>query len=80
MKQKKRKIVVGNDLNIEHEPEYSGSFIIINSVGYEKFTLNKSYANVYVNSLNYYADNLKDEVIIYNLLAPTSSEFNMPII
>ena len=76
--QEKEKIIVGNDLSIEHEPEYSGSFIIINSVGYEKFTLNKSYANVYVNSLNYYADNLKDEVKIYNLLAPTSSEFNMP--
>lgn len=72
------KTVIGNDLSIDHEPEFSGSFIIINSVGYEKFTLYKNYANVYVNSVNYYADNLNDDVKIYNLLAPTSSEFNMP--
>ena len=72
------KIVVGNNLSIEHEPEYSGNFVIINSVGYEKFTLNKSSANVYVNSINFYAENLNDNIKIYNLIAPTSSEFNMP--
>jgi len=69
---------VGNELSIEHSPEYSGSFIIINSVGYEKFTLNLSSANVYVDAVNYYSENLNDDIKIYNLIAPTSSEFNMP--
>lgn len=70
--------IIGNDLSIEHPPENSGTFVIINSVGYEKFTLDKEYANVYVESVNYYAENLSDDIKIYNLLIPTSSEFNIP--
>lgn len=70
--------IIGNDLSIEHSPENSGTFVIINSVGYEKFTLNKDYANVYIKSVNYYAENLSDDIKIYNLLIPTSSEFNIP--
>lgn len=69
---------VGNELSIEHLPENSGNFVIINSVGYEKFTLDISCANVYVNAVNYYAENLNDDITIYNLIAPTSSEFNIP--
>lgn len=55
-----------------------GSFVIINSVGYEKFKFNKYNANVYIESVNKYAENLIGDIKIYNLIAPTSSEFNMP--
>lgn len=69
---------IGNDLPIEHLPENEGSFVIINSVGYEKFIFNKYNANIYVESVNNYAENLIDGIRIYSLIAPTSSEFNMP--
>ncbi len=70
--------VIGNDLPIEHPPENEGSFVIINSVGYEKFIFSKYNANIYVESINNYAENLNDDIKIYSLIAPTSSEFNMP--
>nr|WP_312578110.1 DHHW family protein [Sedimentibacter sp.] len=70
--------VIGNDLPIEHPPENEGSFVIINSVGYEKFMFSKYNANIYVESINNYAENLNDGIKIYSLIAPTSSEFNMP--
>ncbi|NYB73995.1 hypothetical protein HZF24_07550 [Sedimentibacter hydroxybenzoicus DSM 7310] len=70
--------IIGNDLPIEHTPEHVGNFVIINSVGYEKFKFSKYNANVYIDSINKYAANLGSDVKIYNLIAPTSSEFNMP--
>lgn len=70
--------VIGNDLPIEHSPEHSGSFVIINSVGYEKFKFSEYNANVYIESVNKHAENIASDVKIYNLIAPTSSEFNMP--
>lgn len=70
--------IIGNDLPIEHSPENSGSFVIINSVGYEKFTFSKYNINVYIESVNNYAKNLTGNTKIYNLIVPTSSEFNMP--
>lgn len=75
---KNNKEKIGNDLAIEHSPETVGNFVIINSVGYEKFKFNKYNANVYIDSVNKYAENLNDEIKIYNLIVPTSSEFNMP--
>ncbi len=69
---------IGNDLPIEHSPEDYGNFVIINSTGYEKFKFNEYNANVYIESVNKYAENLADDVKIYNIIAPTSSEFNMP--
>lgn len=69
---------IGNDLAIEHSPEDAGNFVIINSVGYEKFKFNEYNANVYIESVNKYAENLIGDIKIYNLIAPTSSEFNMP--
>lgn len=70
--------IAENDLAIEHSPEHVGSFVIINSVGYEKFKFNKYNASVYIESVNKYAENLISDIKIYNLIAPTSSEFNMP--
>ncbi len=70
--------IIGNDLAIEHSPENVGSFVIINSVGYEKFKFSEYNANVYIDSVNKYAENLIGDIKIYNLIAPTSSEFNMP--
>jgi len=70
--------LIGNDLPIEHSPENVGNFVIINSVGYEKFKFNDYNANVYIESVNKYAENLIGDIKIYNLIAPTSSEFNMP--
>ncbi|WP_313347067.1 DHHW family protein [Sedimentibacter sp.] len=70
--------IIGNDLAIEHSPEHVGSFVIINSIGFEKFKFNKYNANVYIDSINKYAANLDGDITIYNLIAPTSSEFNMP--
>jgi len=70
--------LIGNDLPIEHSPENVGNFVIINSVGYEKFKFNEYNANVYIESVNKYAENLIGDIKIYNLIAPTSSEFNMP--
>jgi len=70
--------LIGNDLPIEHSPENVGNFVIINSVGYEKFKFNDCNANVYIESVNKYAENLIGDIKIYNLIAPTSSEFNMP--
>ncbi len=70
--------LIGNDLSIEHSPENVGNFVIINSVGYEKFKFNDYNANVYIESVNKYAENLIGDIKIYNLIAPTSSEFNMP--
>ncbi len=70
--------LIGNDLSIEHSPENVGNFVIINSVGYEKFKFNEYNANVYIESVNKYAENLIEDIKIYNLIAPTSSEFNMP--
>lgn len=70
--------VIGNDLPIEHSPENSGNFVIINSIGYEKFQFSEYNANVYIESVNSYAENLTADKKIYNLLAPTSSEFNIP--
>ncbi|MBP1925122.1 hypothetical protein J2Z76_000979 [Sedimentibacter acidaminivorans] len=70
--------IIGNDLPIEHPPENEGNFVIINSVGYEKFIFSKYNANIYVESVNNYVENLTDDVKIYSLIAPTSSEFNMP--
>lgn len=75
---KNNKEKIGNDLAIEHSPETVGNFVIINSVGYEKFKFNKHNANVYIESVNKYAENLNDEIKIYNIIVPTSSEFNMP--
>lgn len=69
---------IGNDLPIEHPPENEGSFVVINSVGYEKFIFSKYNANIYIESVNSYAENLIDGIDIYSLIAPTSSEFNMP--
>ncbi len=69
---------IGNDLSIEHSPENVGNFVIINSVGYEKFKFNEYNANVYIESVNKYAENLIGDIKIYSLIAPTSSEFNMP--
>lgn len=71
--------IIGNDLPIEHSPENSGSFVIINSVGYEKFKFSKYNVNVYIESVNNYAKNSTDDIKVYNLIVPTSSEFNMPI-
>ncbi len=68
----------GNGLSIEHAPVKAGSFVIINSTGYEKFTFDADSANVYVDSVNYYAENLSDDIKIYCMLVPTSSEFNIP--
>lgn len=70
--------LIGNDLSIEHSPENVGNFVIINSVGYEKFKFNEYNANVYIESVNKYAENLIGDIKIYSLIAPTSSEFNMP--
>lgn len=70
--------IIGNDLPIEHTPEHVGNFVIINSIGYEKFKFSKYNANVYIDSINKYAANLGSDVKIYNLIAPTSGEFNMP--
>ncbi len=70
--------LIGNDLPIEHSPENVGNFVIINSVGYEKFKFNEYNANVYIESVNKYAENLIGDIKIYNLIVPTSSEFNMP--
>lgn len=70
--------IIGNDLAVEHSPENAGSFVIINSVGYEKFKFNEYNANVYIESVNKYAENLIGDTKIYSLIAPTSSEFNMP--
>lgn len=68
----------GNGLSIEHAPVKAGSFVIINSTGYEKFTFDTDSANVYVDSVNYYAENLSDDIKIYCMIVPTSSEFNIP--
>lgn len=76
--QKQETKTIGNDLSIEHEPEHSGNFVIINSVGYEKFTFDPYRANIYIDSINYYRDNLEDDVKLYNMIFPTSSEFNLP--
>lgn len=70
--------LIGNDLSIEHSPEDVGNFVIINSVGYEKFKFNEYNASAYIESVNKYAENLIGDIKIYNLIAPTSSEFNMP--
>ena len=70
--------VIGNDLPIEHSPETVGNFVIINSVGYEKFKFNKHNANVYIESVNKYAENINSDIKLYNIIVPTSSEFNMP--
>jgi hypothetical protein len=70
--------LIGNDLPIEHSPENVGNFVIINSVGYEKFKFNEYNANVYIEAVNKYAENLIGDIKIYNLIVPTSSEFNMP--
>lgn len=70
--------LIGKGLAIEHSPENAGNFVIINSIGYEKFKFNEYNANVYIESINKYAENLTGDIKIYNLIAPTSSEFNMP--
>lgn len=71
--------IIGNDLPINHKPENSGSFVIIDSVGYEKFKFNEYNTNVYVESINKLAVGLDSSTKIFNLIAPTSSEFNMPV-
>lgn len=78
LKEPENQDATGTDFSIEHPPENEGNFVIINSVGYEKFVFSKYNANIYVESVNNYAENLIDDINIYSIIAPTSSEFNMP--
>ncbi len=62
----------------KNEVSNTGQFVIVNNTGFETFTYNEYFMSFYYNAVNYFADNLSDEVKIYSILAPTSIEFNLP--
>jgi len=67
-----------NNSSENNEVSNAGQFIIVNNAGFETFTYNEYFMSFYINSINYYADNLSEDVKIYSIIAPTSIEFNLP--
>ncbi|QSX06383.1 hypothetical protein JYG23_02675 [Sedimentibacter sp. zth1] len=77
---KKKNKDTNDEIDEEDNKELNqyGQFIIVNNTGYELFSYNEYFMSFYFNAINYYADNVDESVKIYSLIAPTSSEFNLP--
>lgn len=54
------------------------SFVVVDHQGYAKFVFNESTTDKYIEALNYYADNLAEDINIYSMLVPTSAEWYVP--
>lgn len=73
----------GSNPAVSEEPDdgnvtRAGSILTIKGIGYTLFGGGDSMGEWYAQVINAYGDMLKDKIKVYNLVVPTSVEFNLP--
>ncbi|MGI5824548.1 MAG: DHHW family protein [Bacillota bacterium] len=75
-------VVSNNQSAIEYTAtgkyESYNDFVVVDHQGYAKFIFNEASTQKYIDALNYYAENLDEDINLYSMLVPTAAEWYVP--